>query len=108
MSRLLTAWALLLASGMMRNAGAAQTESSNEAAKKIERTACVPCHSLRIVQSQRLSPAAWTKEVDKMIGWGALIPERQALIDYLAAEYSNSKPLPTPALSQSGVARTQP
>ena len=86
-------------------ASARQTDSSQEAGKKMERTDCVSCHSLRIIQSQRLSPAAWTKEVDKMIGWGAVVTERQVLIDYLAAEYSNSKPLPTPVLSQSGVGR---
>lgn len=89
-------------------AAAAQTGSPNEAAKKIEKTACVPCHSLRIVQSQRLSPAAWAKEVDKMMGWGAVVSDRQMLIDYLAAEYSNAKPAPAPVLSQSGAGSSQP
>lgn len=71
-----------------------------EAGKKTEKTACVACHSVRIIESQRLSAAAWTKEMDKMIGWGAVVPDRQMLIDYLAAEFSNAKPLPTPETSK--------
>jgi hypothetical protein len=35
-----------------------------------------------------------------MIGWGAVVPDRQILIDYLAAEFSNAKPLPTPETSK--------
>jgi len=74
-----------------------------EAGQTMERTACVACHSLRIVKSQRLSAAAWEKEVDKMVGWGAVVPERKVLIDYLATEYSNAKPAPAPEISKSGV-----
>lgn len=107
MKRFIASLGLLL-TGAVASAPAAQTESPNEAGKKIEHTACVPCHSLRIIHSQRLSSAAWTKEVDKMMGWGAVVTERQALIDYLAADYSNAKPLPTPAMSENGVARSQP
>jgi hypothetical protein len=73
--------------------------TGTEAGRKQEQVSCVPCHSLRLVDSQRLSAAAWTKEVDKMIGWGAVVPNRQVLIDYLSAEYSDSKPVPTPARS---------
>ena len=71
--------------------------------KKAENTYCVACHSTRIINSQRLSAAAWTKEVDKMMGWGAVVPDKQLLIDYLATEYSNTKPMPTPATSGDGV-----
>ena len=76
---------------------------ADEAGKRMERTACVACHSLRLIRSQRLSAAAWEKEVDKMIGWGAVVPERKVLIDYLAAEYSNAKQAPAPEISKSGV-----
>jgi hypothetical protein len=78
-----------------------------EAGRKQEEVSCVPCHSLRLVDSQRLSTAAWTKEVDKMIGWGAVVPDRQVLIDYLSANYSDSKPIPTPARSGDGTASAQ-
>src|SRR5258708_26861540 len=57
-------------------------------------TACTECHEARIIVQQRLSKAAWTKEVDKMIKWGALVDaaDRDALIDYLSVNFSPDKP----------------
>jgi len=57
-------------------------------------TACLECHEARIILQQRLSKAAWTKEVDKMTKWGALVDaaDRDALIDYLSANFSPDKP----------------
>lgn len=56
--------------------------------------ACLECHEARIIVQQRLSKAAWTKEVDKMTKWGALVDpeERDALIDYLSANFPVDKP----------------
>ena len=76
---------------------------SVEAGRKIEQSACTPCHSLRLVDSQRLSIAAWEKEVNKMVGWGATVSDRQTLIDYLSSQYSDAKPVPAPPLSADGV-----
>jgi hypothetical protein len=72
------------------------------AGKAEEKRSCTPCHSLMLVHSQRLSQVAWEKELDKMTRWGARIKERQALLDYLASEYSDKKPVPAPARSQDG------
>ena len=38
---------------------------------------------------QRLSKAAWTKEVDKMIKWGAVVDasDHDALVDYLSGNF---------------------
>jgi hypothetical protein len=57
-------------------------------------TACTECHEARIIVQQRLSKAAWTKEVDKMIKWGALVDpqDRDGLIDYLSAYFPVDKP----------------
>lgn len=57
------------------------------------RTACMECHESRIILQQRLSKAAWTKEVDKMIKWGAVVDpkDRDALIDYLSTNFSAAK-----------------
>ena len=57
-------------------------------------TACTECHETRIILQQRLSKAAWTKEVDKMTKWGALVDpaDRDALIDYLSTNFSPDKP----------------
>jgi hypothetical protein len=73
-----------------------------EAAKKEEQRECVACHGLRFIHSQRLSKAAWQKELDKMAGWGAEMKDKQLLLDYLAAEYSDAKPVPQAPLSTDG------
>jgi hypothetical protein len=57
------------------------------------RTACLECHDASIIVQQRLSKAAWTKEVDKMIKWGALVEaaDRDSFIDYLSANFPPDK-----------------
>jgi|SRR5271170_7621705 len=57
-------------------------------------TACLECHEARIILQQRLSKAAWTKEVDKMTKWGAVVDaaDRDALIDYLSANFNPDQP----------------
>ncbi|HKD05097.1 MAG TPA: hypothetical protein VKB79_04265 [Bryobacteraceae bacterium] len=87
-------------------AAASGDEATIERAKSEESFACVQCHSLRIVHSQRLSKTAWTKEVDKMIGWGAPVRDRQLLIDYLSEEFSDAKPMPEPDRSKDGTKRS--
>jgi hypothetical protein len=90
----------LLVIGLGLAANLMTAAEDNEAAgKKAEQSSCELCHSLRLVESQRLSAAAWQKEVDKMIGWGAVVANRQLLVDYLSQHYSNTSPQPRPALS---------
>src|SRR6266478_9890420 len=57
-------------------------------------TACTECHEARIILQQRLSKTAWTKEVDKMRKWGALVDpsDRDALIDYLSTNFGPDQP----------------
>jgi mono/diheme cytochrome c family protein len=66
-------------------AGAMQAKATNS---------CLECHEARIILQQRLSKIAWTKEVDKMTKWGALVDpaDRDALIDYLSVNFSPDKP----------------
>ncbi len=92
----LACFAILISASALTFAKAPEDE---EAGKKAEASACLPCHSLRLIESQRLSAAAWQKEVDKMIGWGAVVPNRQLLIDYLSLHYSNTQPPPVAARS---------
>ena len=70
-------------------------------------TACTECHDARIIVQQRLSKAAWTKEVDKMVKWGALVDaqDRDALIDYLSANFGVDKPEYVPERSRSSAAK---
>ena len=57
------------------------------------RTACTECHESRIILQQRLTKAAWTKEVDKMTKWGAVVDpgDRDAFIEYLSANFPGDK-----------------
>ena len=55
---------------------------------------CQECHEARIILQQRLNKTAWTKEVDKMIKWGAVVDasDRDALIDYLTTNFGVDQP----------------
>ena len=56
-------------------------------------TSCTECHDAHIIVQQRLSVAAWGKEVDKMIRWGAVLDpaDREAIIQYLRANFPPDK-----------------
>jgi hypothetical protein len=57
------------------------------------KTACLECHDSRVIVQQRLGRAAWTKEVEKMIKWGAVVDasDRDALIEYLSINFPTDK-----------------
>lgn len=80
----------------------AADQAAVDMGQKEEARSCVACHSLRLIHSQRLARAAWVKELDKMAGWGAVIKDRDALLEYLVANYGNDKPVPAPDMSRSG------
>ena len=73
--------------------------------QKEEARSCVACHSLRLIHSQRLSRAVWKKELDKMVRWGTVIADRDALLEYLAANFGDDKAPPPPAMSKDGTAQ---
>jgi hypothetical protein len=77
-------------------------QATIEKGQKEEQRVCLPCHSLRLIHSQRLSRAAWNRELDKMGGWGTKYAERDALLEYLVANYGDDKPVTPPALSEDG------
>src|ERR1700687_12750 len=56
--------------------------------------ACSTCHESRIVVQQRLSKSAWTKEMDKMVKWGAEVDpkDRDAMIDYFSTNFGPDQP----------------
>ena len=57
--------------------------------KALADQACLNCHSADIIRQQRLTEKQWTANVNKMIGWGAAVPEDQkdALVAYLVAHF---------------------
>jgi mono/diheme cytochrome c family protein len=82
----------------------ATDQATLDAGRKAEQTGCVPCHSLRLVQSQRLARATWDRELTKMAGWGwtAKPEERAALLEYLVANFGDDKPVAPPEKSGDG------
>lgn len=63
---------------------------------EVLRARCLGCHAADLVVSQRLSLAGWTREVDKMVGWGATMEsaDRDTLQAYLAGHFG---PRPAPS-----------
>jgi mono/diheme cytochrome c family protein len=79
-------------------------------AKAKASSACLACHGARIIVQQRLSKAAWSKEVDKMTKWGAEVDpkDRDALIDYLSANFGpDQPPYQAPTSAQEGKSKTR-
>ncbi|HWZ84015.1 MAG TPA: hypothetical protein VNW47_15400 [Terriglobales bacterium] len=71
--------------------------------------ACLSCHEARIIVQQRLSKAAWAREMDKMTKWGAPVDpaDRDALIDYFSANFSpEQSPYVAPRTSGKPVSKT--
>ena len=73
-----------------------------EKGQKEEQRTCVACHSLRIIHTNRLSRAGWNKELDKMAGWGTRYSDRDAILEYLVANYGDDKPVAPPEMSSDG------
>ena len=87
---------------VLATAAFAADQATLDRGQKEEARACTPCHSLRLIHSQRLSRATWNKELDKMTGWGTRIADRDALLEYLVANYGDDKPVPPPTMSLDG------
>jgi len=97
---ILTGAAVILALGALVVLAADQ--ATLDRGKKEAGLTCTPCHSLRLVQSQRLSRATWNKELDKMTGWGTKIQDRDALLEYLVASFGDDKPSIPPPMTKDG------
>jgi cytochrome c5 len=64
--------------------------ATNEArGKQIFEDKCLVCHEVDLTEAQRLSKQGWTREVEKMIRWGAKVTdaEKELLVEYLAKSY---------------------
>ncbi|MGH9202652.1 MAG: hypothetical protein ACRD2A_15615 [Vicinamibacterales bacterium] len=67
----------------------AQHPLPNGAGADVIKARCVSCHDTDLITSQRLSAAGWTRELDKMVRWGAIMSteQRGVLQTYLAANF---------------------
>jgi mono/diheme cytochrome c family protein len=80
---------------------------------EIMKAQCLTCHGDDLIQQQRLNKAGWTREVEKMMRWGAEVKDadKDHLIEYLAATYPqrafSKEPaaLPAPAVDAAVIAR---
>jgi cytochrome c553 len=54
---------------------------------------CVLCHDSDLITQQKLSRAAWSRELDKMIKWGAVVAtdERERVLDALATAFGPAR-----------------
>lgn len=69
--------------------GPSPAVSHATAGESTYKRACLACHDADIVEGQRLGKAGWTREVEKMMRWGAAVgdADKEPLIDYLASRF---------------------
>jgi ubiquinol-cytochrome c reductase cytochrome c subunit len=85
-------------------AKAADDEDDDEAAYRDALAAraiqenCLICHEANMYTDQRLTPAQWKAEVEKMVSWGSPLPpqDQEAVIDFLARQYRDVDPATAP------------
>ena len=71
---------------------------------------CVTCHEADLIMAQRLSKQGWTREVEKMVRWGAAVSdaEKAILVDYFSANFAPRKAAPAvPAANAASTDRGQ-
>jgi len=77
-----------------RNAAAAVAATNTERGKQIFEDKCLVCHEADLTAVQRLTKQAWTREVEKMMRWGAQVSdaEKEPLVEYLSQTYGPRPP----------------
>ncbi len=60
-----------------------------ERGKQIFEDKCLVCHEVDLTEQQRLTKQGWTREVEKMVRWGATVTEaeKEPLVEYLVSTY---------------------
>ena len=85
-----------------KNTPVSNIASSNHG-EAIMKAQCLSCHGMDLIASQRLGKTGWTKEVEKMMRWGAEVKDsdKEQLVNFLAANYPSraftKEPPPPPA-----------
>jgi len=88
-------WKLSLAAAVLLLGAKFASAQNGNMAQRMQ-TCTASCHGPSLIAQQRLGRAAWGREIDKMIGWGAEVPaaEKDAFINYLASTFNPSRPRP--------------
>jgi cytochrome c5 len=70
------------------HAGAAPAPAAAAIEAKYK-SACQVCHEANMIEQQHLSKAGWTREIDKMIRWGASVSDadKEPMAEYLASRF---------------------
>lgn len=70
-------------------AATAAGTSASAAGEAVFTRSCLTCHGRDLTEGQRLTTTGWTREVEKMMRWGAQVDEadKAALVAWLAATY---------------------
>jgi len=60
-----------------------------ERGKQVFEDKCLVCHEVDLTEQQRLTKQGWTREVEKMVRWGAIVTdaEKEPLVEYLVSTY---------------------
>jgi mono/diheme cytochrome c family protein len=112
------ACAVLLAFGLASCSGRQPTDVPATTASLAEskgaevmRAQCLTCHGADLIEQQRLAKAGWTREVEKMVRWGANVSDadKEPLVEYLTAHFgprplTQKSPAPSPP-AQTSIAR---
>ena len=66
------------------------SHASAPAGEATLKRACLVCHDADIIEQQKLSRTGWTRSVEKMMRWGAVVSDadKEPLIDHLASKYA--------------------
>jgi hypothetical protein len=90
-SQIKLSFALMVAVWGLMNANTRAARQDLPEGKGVElaRDRCVNCHEADVIVSQRLSRQGWTREVEKMVRWGAVVSdaEKEPLVDYLFGNF---------------------
>ncbi len=71
--------------------------------KKEVEESCLKCHSTEMLLQQKLTEKQWTAVVEKMIKWGAEVPENEKtkIISYLIKNFGSDNNRFEPIVTQS-------
>ena len=96
--------AALAASVLLAQTREAQRDLPSGPVQEKARQACLACHNAQIIVQQQLDRRIWTREVDKMIRWGATVDpkDRDAMIDYFAQHFPPRAGATSPATLADG------
>lgn len=73
-----------------------EEQRHDEITKQTISAYCLSCHGEEMIEQQRLTPAQWKAEIEKMVSWGAALPADQhsRVIDYLSRSFGLDAPRP--------------